>query len=64
MQELLGWILPAWAAALDRAETLEQSVLHSVFQSLDWEVRGSCSREALAADGLSVPGSGWLRPRG
>ena len=57
MRELLGWILPAWAVALVGAETLEQSDLHSIFQSLDWEVKGSFSQQAMAAAPMSVPGS-------
>ena len=57
VRELVGWILPAWATALAGAETLDQSGLHSVFQSLDWEIQGSFSQEALAAAPMSVPGS-------
>ena len=57
VRELVGWILPAWATALAGAETLDQSGLHSIFQSLDWEIQGSFSQEALAAAPMSVPGS-------
>ena len=57
VRELLGWILPAWAEALAGAEMLELSELHSVFQSLDWEVKGSFSTQALATAPMSVPGS-------